>query len=419
MRKMISVTLNDLRVFFREQGMIVGMIIMPLVVTFGVGLGLSGGGGTSQVRVDVIDNDNSAFSQQFLAEVRKVNASLVLCPVDDKDDSCGLGDDKTLTAERAVDRITNNDSLALIEIPAGFGEKVQNREAVSITYRSNENISAPSYILQAVQAAAGQMGAAQVAATVGLDVADNLDILKFKDEADKAAFQQEVYDRAAATLGEGLVKVDYTLTQQTPDQQTSGSQAGFGQSIPGMGSMFVMFTVFTALYAFIRERKNWTLQRLVMMPVSRSQILGGKILMWFLVGLLQFAVVFAVGLVLRINFGNDPIGMLAVIMAFTLCITALTFAVSTLLETEQQANSVSLLLSLTLAPLGGAWWPLDVVPEFMRTVGHLSPVAWATDSFRMLVFENATLTTVLPNIAVLLVLAVVFFAFAVWRFKYE
>lgn len=419
MHKIISVTLNDLRVFFREQGMIVGLILMPLIVTFGVGLGLSGGGGTSQVRVDVIDSDNSAFSQQFLAEVRKVNASLVLCPADDNEDSCGLGDDKTLTAERAVDRITNNDSLALIEIPAGFGEKVQHREAVNITYRSNENISAPSYILQAVQAAAGQLGAAQVAATVGLDVADNLDILTFKDEADKATFQQEVYDRATTTLGEGLIKVDYTLTQQTPDQQSSGTQAGFGQSIPGMGSMFVMFTVFTALYALIRERKNWTLQRLVMMPVSRGQILGGKILMWFLVGLLQFAVVFVVGLVLRVNFGNDPIAMLVVIMAFTLCITALTFAVSTLLETEQQANSVSLLLSLTLAPLGGAWWPLDVVPEFMRTVGHLSPVAWATDSFRVLVFENGTLATVLPNIAILLVLAVVFFAFAVWRFKYE
>lgn len=420
MRKIINIAINDLRVFFKEPGQIIGLIVIPLMMTIGIGLGLSGNNGPTQVRIDVIDSDNSTLSKQFMANVRQANNALRLCPADnDEADWCQLGDDKTLTAEQSLQRVSSNDSLALIEIPAGFGEKVQSREAVSITYRSNENATAPSYILQAVQAAAGQMGAAQVAATVGLDVAENLSILTFSDEADKTAFQQGVYDRAADLLGQGLVKVDYSLTQQSPDQQASGTQAGFGQSIPGMGSMFVMFTVFSALFGLVRERANWTLQRLVMMPVSRSQILGGKILMWFLTGLLQFAVVFVIGLVIRVNFGNDLLAMLIVIMIFTLCITALTFAVSTLLKTEQQANSVSLLLALTLAPLGGAWWPLDVVPEFMRTVGHLSPVAWATDSFRSLIFENGTLLTVLPNIAVLAVLTAVFFAFAVWRFRYE
>lgn len=420
MRKIINIAINDLRVFFKEPGQIIGLIVIPLIMTVGIGLGLSGNTGPTQVRIDVIDYDNSALSQQFMANVREANNALRLCPADnDAEDWCQLGDDKTVTAERALERVSSNDSLALIEIPAGFGEKVQNREAVSITYRSNENAAAPSYILQAVQAAAGQMGAAQVAATVGLDVAENLDGLQFSDEADKTAFQQGVYDRAAALLGQGLVQVDYTLTQQSPDQQTTGTQAGFGQSIPGMGSMFVMFTVFSALFMLIRERANWTLQRLVMMPVSRSQILGGKILMWFLTGLLQFGVVFVIGLVMRVNFGNDLLALLLVIMSFTLCVTALTFAVSTLLKTEQQANSVSLLLALTLAPLGGAWWPLDVVPEFMRTVGHISPVAWATDSFRALIFENGTLLTIVPNIAVLAVLTAIFFAFAVWRFRYE
>ena len=183
--------------------------------------------------------------------------------------------------------------------------------------------------------------------------------------------------------------------------------------------MFVMFTVFTSLYVLIRERHNWTLQRLVMMTLSRSQILGGKILMWFMAGMIQYFAVFAIGLAVGLNFGHDLPAMLLVMIVFTFCVTALSFAVSTLLKTEMQANSVSLLLALTLAPLGGSWWPLDVVPEFMRIVGHISPVAWAMDAFQLLIFGNGTLVSVLPYLAVLLVLAVVFFAFAVWRFRYE
>ena len=45
---------------------------------------------------------------------------------------------------------------------------------------------------------------------------------------------------------------------------------GFGQSIPGMGSMFVMFTVMAGMSILLRERNQWTLQRLVVMPLRRG-----------------------------------------------------------------------------------------------------------------------------------------------------
>src|SRR5690606_41999788 len=46
----------------------------------------------------------------------------------------------------------------------------------------------------------------------------------------------------------------------------------------------------------------------------------------------------------------------------------------------------SQLLGLTFASLGGAWWPLEIVPRYMQQIGHLSPIAWAMDAFRDLLF---------------------------------
>jgi ABC-type multidrug transport system permease subunit len=54
----------------------------------------------------------------------------------------------------------------------------------------------------------------------------------------------------------------------------------------------------------------------------------------------------------------------------------------------------------------------------MRTVGHLSPVAWVMDGFRSVIFFGGGLGTVIVPLLVLLGMTVVFFAIGVARFKF-
>ena len=135
--------------------------------------------------------------------------------------------------------------------------------------------------------------------------------------------------------------------------------------------MFVLFTILGGMAVLIRERQQWTLQRLVVMPVSRAEILGGKILAYFTLGLIQFAVVFLIGFGFGLDYGSNWIGIILIAISFSLAATALTFMLATLLRTEGQAGQLTTLLGLSLAALGGAWWPLDIVPDFMKTIGHL------------------------------------------------
>ena len=55
----------------------------------------------------------------------------------------------------------------------------------------------------------------------------------------------------------------------------------------------------------------------------------------------------------------------------------------------------------------------------MQSVGHLSPVAWAMDAFTTLIYFKGSLVDVLPQIAVLMGISIVFFVIGVRRFKYE
>lgn len=421
MRVIWDIAFNDLRILFSDRGIWLNLVVIPIVLSVAVALANgagSVGSGTVRLRVDVLDDDASTHSAELLANIRAANTNLLLCPADNtEDDACEL-DNSPLTPELAQERLENETSLALIQIPAGFGDAIDTEQPTHIVYRSNEDVTAPSFILQAVQAGTQQMSGAQVAVAVAQDVIGDMSFLQFADEADRQAFTDAVRAEAQTLWANNPVRVEMVQATLQEEAQNSGG-TGFQQSIPGMGSMYVLFTVLPATAAFIRERKLWTIQRLVTTPVSRAQILGGKLLARFVMGMIQFAVLFGFGLIVGARFGSDPVAVVALLIAFTLCSTALALALTTLLKTESQAEGIVLFASLTLASTGGAWWPLEIVPEWMRVIGHISPIAWMMDGFHSLTFFGGNLGTVLVPIAVLLAMTAGLFAFGVARFRFN
>jgi ABC-type multidrug transport system permease subunit len=418
MRNVLEIARNDLRLFLKQRGNLISLLFVPVVMTLVIGI-FTGGDGINQLRVDVFDFDHSELSSRFLDSLRQANESLILCPMDnDGENICGLEEGAPFTVQQAIGRVEDTTTLAMIEIPQGFGEDVESFESVEILYRSNEDLSAPGYIRQAVDVAIQRVNGAVVASRVGSDVLFEA-TTGATAAGDEKDIEEALYQRAASIWEEEPVKVRYSLSQQDAAEADSSLQEGLGQSVPGMGSMFVMLTVFGGMTTLVVEKKQWTLQRIASMPISRSQLLGGKIMARFFLGVLQFTVVFIVGILASIHFGDDLIALLLVMISYTLAITALSFAIGSRVNNAAQASGLSLLLSITLAPLGGAWWPMEVVPDLMRNIGHISPVAWAMDGFNALIFEGGTLTDVLLPILVLLVLALICFGIGIWRFRYD
>jgi ABC-2 type transport system permease protein len=418
MRTLFEIARQDLRIFLASRGNLVGLLFTPVLMTLIIGF-VNGGmfsSGPTLIRVDVIDNDQSELSREFVDALRSANDTLVLCPMDGSEEvNCRINNGVSFSEGEVEDRLLEGTTLAAIEIPPGFEADVRTYKPVEITYYSKEDFNAPSFIRQAVDAALQQVNGAAVAAQVGSEVLGPI----YGQEL-PADLEDQLYEQAASLWAAEPVAIVY---QQSGEVQQASAlkslQVGLGQSVPGMGSMFVMFTVFGGMTTLIVERKEWTLQRLASMPISKAQLLGGKILARFSLGLLQYLVVFAVGLAIGMPLGESPLGLVLVAIGFTLAITALSFALGSRLENEQQASGFGLLLSLILAPLGGAWWPLSIVPRFMQVVGHISPIAWAMDAFSSLIFENGSVGSILLPVGVLVGFAALAFVFAVRTFRYE
>jgi len=421
MVKVLAIIWHDLRVFLAQRSNLPGLLLTPAVMTVIIAL-VNGGafGGTVVRRLDVIDQDGTQASAQFLASIRQANPGLTLCPMDNtQKDVCSLGKSNVLTESQALDRVANSDSLALLEIPSGFEVNLAAQQPMSLIFRSTSNIGTSQSALEAVQAALSQVNTAAVASQIGLSVIGQIQGQPLAGEQAQI-MKSALYQQALKLENRKNVSIDFTLSGTNQARSMGESlQQGLGQSVPGMGTMFVLMTIFGGMAALIVERQQWTLQRLAVMPVSRATLLAGKILARFCLGLLQFLVVFIVGAVLGMNFGKDPFALVLLVIVYTLSVTALSFAIGAGLKNPAQASGLGLLLTLTLAPLGGAWWPMDISPKFMQIAGHISPIAWAMDGFTALTYNGAHLADILIPLAVLAGMTVLLFLIAIPRFRYQ
>ncbi|NNM34694.1 MAG: ABC transporter permease, partial [Gemmatimonadetes bacterium] len=193
--------------------------------------------------------------------------------------------------------------------------------------------------------------------------------------------------------------------------------SGMGQSIPGMLTMFVVMSVLIGGSAELtKERDLGTLRRLATTTLSKTEVFGGKLAGLLLMGLAQAFILVVVSEMLgrfglaNVNFswvGHLP-GLIPLLLAFCFCIASLGIFLSGLFKTTQQAESLAWLVGMVLAGLGGCWWPLEIVPATMQTVGHLFPTAWAMDGLHALITFGDGFAGVVTPVLVLMAFGTVF-----------
>jgi ABC-2 type transport system permease protein len=171
---------------------------------------------------------------------------------------------------------------------------------------------------------------------------------------------------------------------------------------------------------FVNERLGGTLRRLVITPTRKAVILAGKCLGRFTLGLTQMALLVGFGaLVLGVNWGNNPWALLIMLVAFGLTGTALGVMLGAFARTRSQASGLTILFSMLLAALGGAWWPLEITPQAYQNAVSLLPSTWAMRGFTDVIVRGQGVSAILPEAGILLGFAVLFFVVGIWKLKFE
>lgn len=176
--------------------------------------------------------------------------------------------------------------------------------------------------------------------------------------------------------------------------------------------LFMFITGLTSAAALIRIRELGVVRRMLAAPVPPRDVLlgaaGGRLLTNLFQGLY---ILVATALVLGVDWG-DLGASLAVALLFGLCATGAAMLVGALFRNESQASGISVFLGLVLGAIGGCMVPLEVFPDTLRTVAHLTPHAWAIDAYTTIVLDAGSYGDVATELGVLALYGVTLFGTA-------
>jgi ABC-type multidrug transport system permease subunit len=392
---MLLLAANDLRQTSKDRPALFWMVILPVAFIFLFG-SFGGDRGPLRIRLGVNDEDRSFLSQAVVEALRREGFDVAETQLAGADSAAaGAAAASAAAGAPAPPRV--------LTFPAGLQDSLALGGRAPLDYRVSGEANAEAstvaklHVQRAIVQTLAQLIEAAPAEAPGGAPAGERAPLVFD-----AAFEER-----------------FTRIQARPRAiQVQAETAGRGRPVPrGMrqslpATIILFMLVNTSIYGGITlvvEKQERILARIAGLPVTRGEIIGGKLLGGVLIALFQAALLLLAGkLLFRAPLGGSVLGLALVLFGFALVCGSLALFWGAILRRAEQAMVLALVTSLFLGALGGCWWPLEVVPRWMQTVGHLSPTAWAMDGLHAVISFGSGAGAVLVPLLVLLLYAGVF-----------
>ncbi|MFG1813545.1 ABC transporter permease [Kribbella sp. NPDC049174] len=176
---------------------------------------------------------------------------------------------------------------------------------------------------------------------------------------------------------------------------------GFSYSAPTMLVLFVFINALAGGASIIQTRQLGIYSRARAAPVRTRSLVLGEALCYLTFALLQSVLIVGVGaLLFGVGWGN-PLAAIALIATWALVGTGAGMLSGATFKTPDQASAIGPVLGIGFAMLGGCMWPLEIVPEGVRTLGHATPHAWAVDAWITVLSRAGDVTDIATELAVL------------------
>ncbi len=188
--------------------------------------------------------------------------------------------------------------------------------------------------------------------------------------------------------------------------------------IPGLIGIILTLTMmmFTAV-SVVREREHGNLELLINTPVSTTQLMVGKVVPYIVIGLVQLALILAVGkLLFNIPIRGSIFELYVAASFFIAANLALGLFISTLVKTQFQAIQITIFILLPSILLTGFMFPFDGMPKVVQYIGEILPNTHFIRLTRGIMLRGASLSEMQQELLALGVFTSIALSGAIIRF---
>jgi ABC-2 type transport system permease protein len=199
----------------------------------------------------------------------------------------------------------------------------------------------------------------------------------------------------------------------------SGVASSFQFLAPG----FMALTVITGSLqgvatAISREKEQGTMDGLLASPIPHISIILGKVTAQTVRGLIQGFLILVLSIILfGVRIYGNPIIMVIVMVLGTASFVGVGIIMTAVAPDQETAQMMTVLLQFPMMFVSGILFPIDQMPTWLQLVGKSMPLYYAADALRKVIILNASLTTIMPDMIILIIYTILTMAIAIPLFE--
>jgi ABC-2 type transport system permease protein len=189
--------------------------------------------------------------------------------------------------------------------------------------------------------------------------------------------------------------------------------------VPGILAILVtMVGGFLSALNIVREKEIGTIEQLNVTPIHKWEFLLGKLIPFWLLGLIVLAVGFGVS---KLVFNIVPLGSFALIFSFAavylLAFLGFGLLLSTFVDSQQQAMFIAFFFMMIFILLGGLYTNIESMPKWAQIVTKFNPAAYFIEVIRMVVLKGSTFSDIKAQFVTMVGFAAFFNGFALLNYS--
>jgi|AGTN01.2.fsa_nt_gi ABC-type multidrug transport system, permease component len=340
---------------------VLALLILPWAINFEV----------KNIRIDVVDNSNSAYSRRL---IDKIDAS-----------SYFILNDLPATYDEAFNNVESAEALVILEIPSSFDTEIIKEKGARVrisasAVNSSQGLLGNSYLTQIVNDFSREI-LNELAPEIALTHAPYIEIVqnyKYNELLDYKRFMLPAFIALIVTLICGI-----------------------------MSSMNIVL-----------EKETGTIQQINATPVSKQNFILAKLIPFWIIGLVILTLSF---IIVRIAYGLVPSGSYGTLyiasIIYILGITGFGLIISNYSSTLQQAMFLVIFFILIVILLSGMFTPISGMPGWAQVIAYCNPLTYFIDIMRLVFLKGGRLADIPEHLLILVLFAIVLNGWAVISYR--
>lgn len=372
MRNVFIIMKNILGVTFRKKGNIVVYLFLPLLGIF-LSILMYGNSQDTPLKIGFISHDTGTLSEDLLSVI-KTSGSDIVYDVKENEISSMLLDKKLDT---------------VIIVPVGYTDSIYSSELKNIEMVSINGLDTTIWLKRLIDSYTDTL--ARISAASG---------------SSRAVFEQMYEQYRSGTVKLTVEKLDDTQTEKN----MTLTSIGFLIMFIMLGSGFITMVI-------LKEKKDRTFHRICSAPVKAGQYITANALSSLLVVIIQILIIqLIMKYILRIDTGLSDFYLFVILLLFGFVAIGIGLVITAFSSSSYIAGTLSTLIMTPTCMLGGCFWDITLMPEFMQKLSRFVPQWWAINAIQELQKGHGP-ADILINLLILAGFAAALLLIASYRFS--